>query len=56
MLISPAAYVFRLLPGGEGAFRRVHRALLKLDGWLFARWPRLRRWAWYGSIYVRKSA
>jgi SAM-dependent methyltransferase len=55
MLISPAAYVFRLLPGGERAFRRVHGALQKLDGWLFARWPRLRQWAWYGSIYVRKG-
>ncbi len=55
MLISPAAYLFRLLPGGEGVFRRVHAGLQRLDEWLLGRAPKLRRWAWYGSVYVVKG-
>ena len=56
MLISPAAYALRLLTGGERTFVRVHTALQRVDGWLFARWPGLRRWAWYGSISVVKRS
>jgi ubiquinone/menaquinone biosynthesis C-methylase UbiE len=54
MLLAPAAYVLRLVPRGEGLFRRVHAALQRADGWLLARAPWLRRWAWYGAVEVVK--
>lgn len=53
-LLSPVAYVVRLLPGGESLFARLHRFLRKIDRRLLQRFPILRRWAWYGAVHVRK--
>lgn len=53
-LLTPLAYVLRLLPAGEGLFRRVHAGLWKLDARLFQRFPFSRRWAWYGTLELEK--
>ena len=53
-LFAPLAYLLRLLPGGEGAFRTVHDWLARLDGRLFRRYPWLRDWAWYGVARIEK--
>lgn len=54
-LLSPLAYGLRLLPGGEAAFRWLHRRLQRLDAWLLKRFPALGRFAWYGVINVRRA-
>lgn len=54
-LISPLAYPLRLLPGGEGRFRQTHASLAKLDERLFAAFPRLRRWSWYGLVNIYRD-
>lgn len=53
-LVSPAAYLFRLLPGGEGLFRRLYNALQRLDAWLLESIPALKPVAWYGAVKVWK--
>lgn len=49
-LISPCAYLFRLVPALEGVFLRVHALLSKVDRALFRRFPVTRKVAWYGVI------
>ena len=53
-LFAPLAYLLRLLPGGEGAFRMVHDWLARLDGRLFRRYAWLRDWAWYAVARIEK--
>jgi SAM-dependent methyltransferase len=51
-LLAPMSYFFRLLPGGEAIFRPVHRLLQRIDRWLFACCPFLRKISWYAMIKV----
>lgn len=53
-LLTPVSYLFRILPGGEGLFRRLHTALHQLDRRLF-RWFRpLKNLAWYSLVKIEK--
>ena len=54
LLTAPLAFGLRLLPAGEGLFRRVYAGLGRLDAWLLRRFPSLGRWAWYGVIKVSR--
>ncbi len=54
-LFAPLAYLLRALPGGESAFRAAHAKLARLDRCLFARFPALRRFAWYGAVRLQKD-
>ena len=50
--LSPLSYLFRMLPGGESLFRRIHAFLQRLDKRLFGIFSFLKELAWYGSIKV----
>lgn len=52
--LAPLAYPLRLLPGGEGLFRRLHAALVRADGWLLQALPWLKDRTWYGLVKVVK--
>ena len=52
-LFAPLAYLLRVLPGGEAAFRWAHGRLARLDGRLFELLG-VRDWAWYGVVRLRK--
>lgn len=54
--LTPLAYPFRLIPGGEGLFSQLFSVLSRFDSWLFSRIPILQKFAWYGSIEVQKAA
>ncbi len=54
-LTMPLASLLRLLPGGERAYRWAHARLSRLDARLFARFPGLRKYAWYGVVKVKKE-
>lgn len=51
-LLAPLAYAFRLIPGGESWFRRLHGFLQAVDRRVFRRFPALKDHAWYGLINV----
>lgn len=51
-LISPLAYVLRLLPANERLFRKAHTLLQRADTRLFKLFPPLKKLAWYGVIKV----
>ena len=53
-LFAPCAYLFRMIPKGERAFRKVHSFLSKLDTSLFRRFHAVRKFAWYGVVRVQK--
>ncbi len=55
-LLSPFAYVFRVIPRGELFFRKMHALLQIVDGWLFTRFPALCCLAWYSTVYVQTAA
>lgn len=54
-LLAPLAYLIRVLPGGEGMFRVLHRLLRGLDHGLL-KLPILRDLAWYGLVHVEKDS
>lgn len=53
-LLAPLAYLIRVLPGGEGPFRVLHRLLRGIDS-LLLKLPILRDLAWYGLVHVEKE-
>lgn len=53
-LLAPLAYLFRLLPGSEALFQRLHESLQRIDAWLFRVVPPLKHLAWYGLVKLRK--
>jgi len=53
---SGLSFLFRILPGGEPVFRRVHAWLQRVDQRLLARFPACRRLAWYGLSKLRAGA
>jgi SAM-dependent methyltransferase len=55
-LLTPGAYLFRLIPGGQRWFRRVYSWLHRFDQGLWEWWPWLQNLAWYGLIGVRKES
>ena len=54
-LLAPLAYGFRLARWGEPLFRRVLLWLQRVDRWLFAHLPFLKRFAWYSMIKMKKT-
>lgn len=54
-LLSPLAYVLRLLPRGEGMFRKAHAFMQGVDNFLLKRVSMLRGLAWYGLVMLRKD-
>lgn len=55
-LLTPGAYIFRLMPGGHRWFRRVYTWLHRVDQQLWERLPWLQNLAWYGLVGVRKES
>jgi SAM-dependent methyltransferase len=51
-LITPIAYIYRMIPGAEPLFRAAHAVLRRFDRLLFRLIPALRRFAWYGWVNV----
>jgi ubiquinone/menaquinone biosynthesis C-methylase UbiE len=51
-LLAPAGCLFRVWPGGEPFFRRLHAILRRVDVWLFGMFSLLRELAWYGLVKV----
>ena len=53
-LVTPVSYLFRVLPGGESIFRRLHAVLQRFDRRLFDVFSLLKELAWYGVVKVER--
>ena len=53
-LFTLLAYIFRIVPKGEGVFQKVQPRLARFDRWLMRRISGLKPFAWYDSVYVQK--
>jgi len=54
-LLAFVAFAFQYAWPRPGAFRRLLSPLARFDAWLLRRWPRLKRWAWFGVILAERA-
>ena len=55
-LLTPLAYIFRIIPDGEKIFATAYSLLSSLDQKLLSRFRQLRKFVWYGAIDVQNGS